>query len=196
MRKVVIGIALMVVLLVGLEIALIPRGGPQKTSLTIAKPKVDPPSSTQVDPVEIFQKAFWKRPTAEDKIHHAERREWADAGGVKKWQWFIVVEPSPELLKHLRDDNAFALKPATDLPAIRDAPDWFSFDPGSVEIMTSPNNHTMSLLFSKTKRLLHATGAGGGFHAGVAEPDSPQTEAPSTNGRLPLTRPPVRDSQH
>ncbi len=29
-----------------------------------------------------------------------------DADGVQKWQWFLVVEASPALLKRLRDDNA------------------------------------------------------------------------------------------
>lgn len=28
---------------------------------------------------------------------------------LAKWQWFIVVQPSPELVKYLRDDNAFGL---------------------------------------------------------------------------------------
>ena len=30
---------------------------------------------TNDDPQEVFQRAFWRRPTAEDRILHAERRE-------------------------------------------------------------------------------------------------------------------------
>ena len=70
-------------------------------------------NSVQNDPVKIFQRACWASPTSEDTILHAERREWSDAEGVLKWEWFLVVEPSPALLKRLRDDNVFGLVPVT-----------------------------------------------------------------------------------
>lgn len=44
------------------------------------------PTTTLSDPVAVFQRAFWKRPAADDKILHAERREWSGADGVQKWQ--------------------------------------------------------------------------------------------------------------
>ena len=36
---------------------------------------VPPPTSTVTDEVEVFQKAFWKRPTPEDRILHARLKQ-------------------------------------------------------------------------------------------------------------------------
>jgi hypothetical protein len=118
---------------------------------------------------------------------------------VSKWQWFLVVEPAPALVKHLREDNAFSLVPATTVSAIPEAPAWFAFKPGDVEILQGPNGN-MRLFFSKTKRLLHATGSGGGFHPGATESAKPAEPPPAATGRhgppraatgrLPLTSPP------
>ena len=71
-----------------------------------------PPASTVTDPAIVFQKAFWKRPTSEDQILHAERREWQSQDGLSKWQWFITVKPGPALVAHLITDNAFMLSAA------------------------------------------------------------------------------------
>ena len=68
---------------------LVPHHAPLE--LPAASPAYEPPTTTISDATEVFQKAFWKRPTAADKILNAERREWADADGVKRWQWFIAV---------------------------------------------------------------------------------------------------------
>lgn len=108
---------------------------------------------------------------------------------MSKWQWFLVVEPAPALVKHLREDNAFSLVPATTVSAIPEAPAWFAFKPGDVEILQGPNGN-MRLFFSKTKRLLHATGSGGGFHPGATESAKPAEPPPAATGRLPLTSPP------
>ena len=89
-----------------------PAPVPHVDAAAITAARVDPPTSIDNEPVRIFQRAFWVRPTPADKILHAERREWKDADGVQKWQWFLVVVPSPALLKRLRDDNAFGLMPA------------------------------------------------------------------------------------
>jgi hypothetical protein len=35
---------------------------------------------TLTDPTLVFQKAFWRRPESDDKILHAERREWFEKG--------------------------------------------------------------------------------------------------------------------
>lgn len=156
---------------------------------TLSHQSVDLPTSTSTDPTEIFQKAFWKRPATDDKILHAERREWSDAAGVRKWQWFLVVEPAPALVKHLREDNAFSLVPAITVSAIKEAPAWFAFDRGDVEILQAPNGN-MRLFFSKTKRLVHATGSGGGFQPGIPEAARVAASPPVATGRLPLTPPP------
>ena len=60
----------------------------------------------------VFQRAFWRRPGAGDRILHAERRDWKDAGAaVQKWQWFVAVAPSPEFRRWLLEDNPFELAP-------------------------------------------------------------------------------------
>jgi hypothetical protein len=146
-------------------------------------------NNLQNDPVKIFQKAFWASPTSEDTILHAERREWSDADGVLKWEWFLVVEPSPGLLKRLRDDNAFGLVPAASAAAPGNAPDWFRFDAAEVSVLKSPQAK-LQLIFSKNNHTLYATDSGLGFRRGAPEPAKakpPQAPAP---GRLPVTSPP------
>lgn len=146
-------------------------------------------NSVQNDPVKIFQRAFWASPTSEDTILHAERREWSDADGVLKWEWFLVVEPSPALLRRLRDDNAFGLVPATSAAAIGNAPGWFRFDAGAVSVLKSPHGR-LQLIFSKNYRTLYATDAGRGFLRGAPEPVRPAPQQAPVPGRLPLTPPP------
>jgi hypothetical protein len=48
----------------------------------------DPPSAVEQEAEEVFKRAFWRRPSAEDRILKAERHEWHDAEGVSRWQWF------------------------------------------------------------------------------------------------------------
>jgi hypothetical protein len=167
---------------------LIFRTIPYSTSLT-ATPQADAPTTVNSDPKEIFQRAFWRRPGDGDKILHAERREWSDADGVSKWQWFLVVEPSPELVKHLREDNAFGLVSGGSLPEIKRPPSWFTPPSTDVDVLQAPHGN-LRLIFSKNKNLLHAMDAGGGFQAGAPEPvkAAPQPAAPG--GRLPATPPP------
>ncbi len=178
-----------VALLVGLGIYRVSLAKAPQLAKTPLRQPADPPTSTFTDPAEIFQKAFWKRPAVDDKILHAERREWSDSAGVSKWQWFLVVEPAPALVKYLREDNAFSLVPATTVSAIKEAPAWFAVNPGDVEIPQAPNGN-MRLFFSKTKRLLHATGSGGGFQRGAPEAAKSAASSPTATGRLPLTPPP------
>jgi hypothetical protein len=163
-------------------------------------PQVDPPSKTvwkkdaptsiHNDPVKIFQRAFWASPTSEDKILHAERREWSGPDGLQKWQWFLVVEPSPALLKRLRDDNAFGLIPAPSAIDIVNAPNWFQFKREEVSVLKSPQAK-LQLIFSKDNHTLYATDSGLGFRAGAPEPFKPAPQAPIL-GRLPTTPPPSR----
>ena len=146
-----------------------------------------PPTATNTDPAEVFQRAFWKRPAADDRILHAERREWADSKGLQQWQWFIAVQPSLALVKHLRDDNAFSLVTGVPSKSVEQAPDWFITSTASTQ-MHSPKGN-MRLLFDDKTNTLYATDSGGGFKPGAPEPGkaTPQTTA---DGRLPTSPPP------
>jgi hypothetical protein len=147
------------------------------------------PTHTLTDSAEIFKRAFWRRPGSDDQILHAERHEWSDAEGLQRWQWFLVVKASPELIKDLRDDNAFGLLPGSSGPNNPEAPDWFVFKPEEFSLFQSPQSG-MRLIFSKTDNTLYATDSGRGFTKGAPEPDKPiqQEYAP---GRLPTTLPPL-----
>ena len=149
----------------------------------------DAPTKIENDPVKIFQRAFWEHPTSEDKILHAERREWSGADGLEKWEWFLVVEPSPALIKRLRDENAFGLFPATSAAAVGNAPDWFRFDADEVSVLKSPRAK-LQLVFSKDHHTLYATDSGTGFRPGAPEPIKTTPQNARAPGRLPATPPP------
>jgi hypothetical protein len=146
------------------------------------------PTLTMTDGGEIFKKAFWRRPAADDEILHAVRHEWSDEGGLLRWQWFLAVKASPGLIKYLRDDNSFGLVPSTSLPVIPEAPAWFRFDPDKVVRLQSPQS-AMQLIFSTHGSMLHATASGRGFTRGAPEPTPAVQGAPSP-GRIPTTPPP------
>ena len=191
-RRVVIVVTLLAVLLLWLVWRWQDgRRKPPVSQPSVAVSKVVPPTKVDHDPVKVFQRAFWASPTSEDKILHAERREWSDTQGVRKWQWFLVVEPSAALLKRLRDDNAFGLAPASSAADIADAPKWFAFDAKEIVVMKSPSSE-MQLIFSKGGKVLHASDSGLGFRPGAPEPakQAPPSSAP-TPGRLPSTPPPT-----
>ena len=165
---------------------------PHVDTASITASKVDPPTSIENEPVRIFQRALWANPTSEDHILHAERREWKDADGLQKWQWFLVVEPSAALLKRLRDDNAFGLVPAATVAEIVAAPEWFAFNKDEVSVLKSPQAK-LQLIFSKDHHTLYATDSGLGFRAGAPEPvrpSPPASTSPAIPGRLPSTHPP------
>ena len=153
---------------------------------------VEPPTKTLTDGPALFRRAFWKKATDADKILHAERREWGEGEGLKKWQWFLVVEPSAELLKYLRDPNTYGLSPAPDLAAVEGTPDWFTFNAADFETMRVSTGN-MRISFHRTKPLIYANDFGSGFTAGAkeaaAKPALPA--APELAGRLPLTSPPI-----
>ena len=148
-----------------------------------------PPTLTVTDGTEIFKKAFWRQPTLEDEILHAERHEWSDAGGLLRWQWFLVVKASPGLIKYLRDDNAFGLAPAATMAAVAEAPSWFNYEADDVTTLMGPGSG-LRLMFSKSGNRLYATAAGQGFTRGAPESAPPVQGAPEP-GRLPATSPPV-----
>lgn len=152
------------------------------------------PSSISTDAGEVFRKAFWQHPGKDDRILHAERREWSDQSGLRKWQWFIIVDASPTLLKRLRDDNVFGLQHQAAKPAFSNPPDWFRVPDNGVKFMTSPHGG-FCLVLDQAGRRIHATDSGEGFRPGAPEVtrDSPLpvTGSPTSHGRLPDSMPPV-----
>lgn len=150
-----------------------------------------PPSITINDPATVFQKALWKRPTAADKILHAERREWkdADADAVSRWQWFLEVEPSPAIVRYLREENAFRLKSCQTITLPADVPPWFIRDTKNARILSEPGGG-MQLIFTAGDAKLYAMGRGGGFHPGAPEKPPGLAQAPAAAGRIPLEAPP------
>jgi hypothetical protein len=121
--------------------------------------------NTSTDPTLVFQKAFWRRPAGDDKILHAERREWSEKGkDVREWQWFLAVQPSPELAEWLQT-NPFSLSPSTEPLKYTEAapkPDWFPSDFSGFEILKAPQSRLV-LIFSAEKNLLFAMDSGAGF---------------------------------
>ena len=121
--------------------------------------------TTSTDPALVFQKAFWRRPDSADKILHAERREWCEQGkDVREWQWFLAVNPSPNLAEWLKT-NPFSLPVFNDLYKYEGSapkPDWFPNDFAGFEIHKAPQGRFV-LLFSAEKNLLYAMDSGAGF---------------------------------
>jgi len=149
-----------------------------------------PPNHVVTDPVAVFQRAFWRTPTAADQIVHAERHEWSDAEGVTKWQWFIEVKASPELLKHLRDDNAFGMISSKSAKVSSEKPAWFTYKPGEVSVMNAPQAN-LQFIFKNQSNTLFATDFGLGFRRGAPEqPKVNSTPAPALR-RLPPSAPPT-----
>jgi hypothetical protein len=151
------------------------------------------PPSLYREGTHVFQRAFWRRAVEEDRILHAERREWHnDEGHVEKWEWFIAVRPGANFETHLRKDNPFNLvaRPTASLP--EGAPDWF---PREVDGFLVQQNAagTMIFLWRQADGLLFATDSGGGFRPGAAPPAQPPAAGPTLpmTGRLPPVPPPV-----
>jgi hypothetical protein len=153
-----------------------PHEAPMVT--TAPPPEENVTLRTNDDPQEVFQRAFWRRPTAEDRILHAERREWvSEEDGVRRWQWFLAVQPGAALDQWLREDNAFGLAKVASGTSIEDfpqAPSWF---PKPNEIAGCEIHQTagkkMTLIFDPAKKVLYATDAGHGFavaRANAAQP--------------------------
>lgn len=151
-------------------------------------PPSTPPDTTLSDPKEVFQRAFWKRPTPADKILHAERREWKDQDAVSRWQWFLEVEPSPEIVRHLREDNAFRLSQATSATLPSETPAWFLRDTTGSQILTSRDGG-MQLIFTADDTKIFAMGSGGGFIAGAPEQAPAPVRTANIAGRIPPTSP-------
>jgi hypothetical protein len=149
--------------------------------------------ATKTDPAEVFKRALWRRPAPDDKILHAERREWTEdsAHGVAHWQWFLAVEPGAALKKWLREQNPFSVHPVGNAAAsmINGAPGWFPNDFSRYEVHTGGSRGSLIFLFSRDGKSLYATSSGDGFTPGVSEAARPAPAATAATGRLPLTPP-------
>lgn len=155
------------------------------------KAEAAPPTMTPLtDAVQVFQKAFWKRPAKSDVIRHAERQEWKDDTGIRKWAWFIIVKPSPELRKRLRDDNAFNLVAVPSAQPVKDAPQWFALPSGETEVLRAPQGG-MQLVFDRKDGLLYASDSGGGFEPGRVVESKAGPAAPAVD-RRPFKLPPEK----
>jgi len=125
---------------------------------------------TTTDAILVFQKAFWRYPQPDDEILHAERREWSTGkDGIKKWQWFLLIRPGPELRTWL-ESNPFLLasvsapKPVT---GFGPSPLWFE-NAGDRSLSHHSNQGNFTISFSPDHKLVYATDAGVGFNSEAA----------------------------
>ena len=148
----------------------------------------------ETDAREVFRRAFWRNPGAQDRILDAVRREWSDAHGVQRWDWFISVAPSPELCAYLLEQNPFQLSRGTDARTLERVPHWF---PQSTEGWTSYQSAgaEMLILHDPARQRLYAMSQGYGFTRATPEPaPSPPPAQPGSyvsSGRLPDASPPT-----
>jgi hypothetical protein len=150
--------------------------------------------AVQTDGVALFKKVFWRALQAEDRILHAERREWTEdaAHGVSRWQSFLCVEAGQDLLNYLKRDNAFGAHPASQI-ALQSPPVWFPTNLGDFDIFTTGSLH---FLFSRQDGRVYAADSGRGFapaQTSIAPANTATSTLPPT-GRLPTKLPPVPKS--
>ncbi len=158
-----------------------PPAAPPSAATVAAEPAAPatldtPPAETLrivTEPADVFQRALWRRPAADDVILHAERREVAATADqtVKTWAWFLAVQPGAELRAWLAT-NPFALhdvpNPAP-LPTGEGIPAWF---PRDLTGFTHQQNAEGRLRFwyAPERNLLYATDAGAGFRPPARQP--------------------------
>lgn len=153
------------------------------------RPAAAPVKFAAAEPIAIFQRAFWKRPAADDHILHASQWEQPDASGAQRW--FISVRPSPALVQRLRDGDAFGLVASAKGGMPEEAPEWFKFVPADMEPWVSLTGG-MRVYFSKNGGPLYATGTVSGFRPGHVLPAVAAAAASQPAGRLPSTSPPSK----
>lgn len=160
-----------------------------------ARPAALHPGAFQAnsDQEAIFKRAFWRRPAPDDRILHAEARQWTDStnGDVLHWQWFVAVEAGPGLWDWLRHTNPFSLLPA-DSPAMPSAPSWFPADSRDLEVFRGGAGGSLMVAYSLSGRTIYAAAEGKGLSpaaSGVASIKIPTATATS-RGRLPDSPPP------
>ena len=166
------------------------------------KPAINPATlhqgtlATDWQPHEVFQKALRRRPGAEDRIIHAERREWTTdpAAGISRWQWFLEVEPGKELRNWLRTQNPFSVQPAGPdaLAKVAGPPAWFPASAGEFEISAGGSTGSLVLMWSRDGDTLFATSSGEGFAPAPVQPAAPVPPQQSFAARrLPDSPPPT-----
>ena len=168
-----------------------------------APPEVDPATlhegtlASAWSPEEVFQKALRRRPASDDRIVHAERREWTKdpAAGISRWQWFLEIEPGSALKGWLRGQNPFSVQVAGPevMKKVGGPPSWFPAQCDEFEILAGGSTGSLVLMWSRDGKTLYATSSGEGF-APVAPPAvakaAPRKEI--TLRRLPDGPPPNR----
>jgi hypothetical protein len=145
-------------------------------------------------PELVFRRAFWRRPTPEDRILHADRREWSDSGGVTRWQAFLAVEPGPTLRAWLAT-NPFSLatvpSPSREIP---NPPAWFPKKTYGFTIQQSPIGN-MLLLTAPGGSPVYFTDHGQGFTRPAATTTASPAPNPIPQNRLPNAPPPIPEDQ-
>jgi len=150
------------------------RGQPAAVAAPVPAIAVPKPNAgglaLERDNTAVFQRAFWRRPASDDRILHAERRDWMDASsGVEKWQWFIAVQPSAAFREWLIKENPFELVAVAADAApteISSPPAWFPSVAELARFARYRNREGRYLVFHDvTTNRLYATDAGGGFAA-------------------------------
>jgi len=134
----------------------------------VAVPPPEPPAETlarNLNAEEVFRRALWRRPQEGDVIQNAERREWSDAEGVTRWEWFLVVAPGPVLDEWL-NTNPFSLqkveRPREGGPGSSGgAPDWFPREFPGKEIFQSNVGNFLLVRDVANKRIFLADSGGG-----------------------------------
>jgi hypothetical protein len=139
----------------------------QPGAKTAAAVAAQPSVKTERDPVVVFQRAFWRRPAAGDRVLHGERHEWLDASSaVQRWQWFVAVEASAALREWLLKDNPFELVRADSgaMPELATPPAWFPAPSALRDFAFYRHREGRFLVFHDTKtNRIFATDSGGGF---------------------------------
>ena len=148
-------------------------GGEEPATPPPPGPEVIPDTTVQVshDGEAVFRKAFWRRPGTDDRIVQAERLEWVDgAGDLVKWQWFLVVEPGPDLRDWVAG-NPFNLTRPEALPgpgqeAGAYRPQWF---PGRFEsgLLFAGADGRQWIVLPGDGKFLYARDSGFGFSAEI-----------------------------
>lgn len=170
-----------------------PLSLPEPTTATSPAPP-EPPAEkvtlrTNANAVEVFRRAFWREPAADDRIVHAERREWVnDQDGVRRWQWFLAVQPSLGFSTWLRDTNPFNLAKAqrASFSFAQSSPEWFpaTADLAPHDILQAADGG-MTLIFDQKSQMLYATDSGHGF-AAVPKQSASRPPAPAHSATTEL----------
>ena len=183
-------IAFVIALALGLGIYFAkPSSAPKAAAISKQAAAQHPGTMTEVtDGRAIFRRAMWRSLGKEDHLVHAIRREWTEKAevGVARWQWFLEVEASPDLMKYLRQDNALNLRPIdkADIPA---PPDWFPADLSAYDLHATGS---LIFCFDKSRPRFFATNQGKGFTPGHSLPQPLPAPSTPANSRIPNHPPP------